>query len=131
MSNENIALQRAIYAHEGLTSQEKAVALCLIWHRNTLSGKCNPSQATIARETGLSERAVRRAIKGLRDAGTITGRRTQSSACWFFNGLPACQAYPTGPIGPSEKQDKPRVKSPFREEIRTLEQAKAYGQTSR
>lgn len=50
---------------DDLTTSEVAVLLCLADHANE-SGETRPSQATIAKETRLSERAVRRAIKRLR-----------------------------------------------------------------
>lgn len=75
--NDNIGLQRLIFEAQGLTTSEKIVALCLIWHRNVRTGQCNPGQATIARETGLKDRAVRSALHGLVGKGVIRATRTQ------------------------------------------------------
>ncbi|MGE4537614.1 MAG: helix-turn-helix domain-containing protein [Desulfovibrio sp.] len=97
--NENIALQRRIFENEGLSASEKLVALCLVWHRNTRTGQCNPGQAAIARETGLKERAVRSALHGLGAKGIIRATRTQKTTRYEFfgpsgslNGLPASGA---------------------------------------
>ena len=125
--NRNITLQRRIYAFEGLTGHEKAVALCLIFHRNADNGQCNPSQTRISQETGFGQRTVERALKGLRDKGVITSKRTQSSSWWFFNGLSACQAGPIRPIGGSEKVDE-TGQSPMTETSRSLEALKQYGE---
>lgn len=97
--NENIALQRRIFENGGLSASEKLVALCLVWHRNTRTGQCNPGQAAIARETGLKERAVRSALHGLGAKGVIRATRTQKTTRYEFlgpsgslNGLPASGA---------------------------------------
>lgn len=49
-----------------LPSQARLVALCLSLHMNERGGSCYPSQATLARETGIGERQVRRHLQTLR-----------------------------------------------------------------
>lgn len=97
--NHNIGLQRLIFEAQGLTTSEKIVALCLVWHRNTRTGQCNPGQTTVARETGLKERAVRSALHGLVAKGVIQATRTQKTTRYAFlelsgslDGLPAPDA---------------------------------------
>lgn len=87
MFNENIRLQRLIFGDDNLTTSERIVALCLIWHRNTRTKQCNPGQATIARETGLKERAVRSALHGLVGKEVIRSTRTQKTTRYEFLGL--------------------------------------------
>lgn len=101
MGNENIALQKLIFEAEGLSASEKIVALCLIWHRNMRTGQCNPGQATISRETGLKERAVRSSVLGLAAKGVVRATRTQKTTRYEFlgssgslDGLPAADAGP-------------------------------------
>lgn len=99
MENENIVLQRIIFEAESLSTSEKIVALCLIWHRNMRTGQCNPGQALISRETGLKERAVRSAIQGIAAKGVVRATRTQKTTRYEFfgrsgslDGLPASAA---------------------------------------
>ncbi|MCE8520824.1 helix-turn-helix domain-containing protein [Ruegeria pomeroyi] len=74
----NLAV-RAIRA----TKLKPAAALVLhtlAWHHNHQTGRCDPSNATLCEETGLSERGVRDAIGQLKDAGIIkVTARTQKS----------------------------------------------------
>lgn len=99
MFNKNILLQRLIFEAQGLTASEKIVALCLVWHRNNCTGQCNPGQATIGRETGLKERAVRTALHGLVSKNIVRATRTQKTTRYEFwgpsgslDGLPASAA---------------------------------------
>jgi len=54
------------------TSSAKFVGLMLADHLNDSTGRCDPSVALLCAETCLEERAVRRALKALRDGGHIT-----------------------------------------------------------
>ena len=54
------------------TSSAKFVGLMLADHLNDATGRCDPSVALLCAETCLEERAVRRALKALRDGGHIT-----------------------------------------------------------
>ena len=128
MEYDNFSLLRAIYSDRELDGYEKAVAVCLVWHRNKLTGQCNPSQATLAAETGFSLSTVKRATTGLKSKGWVTCRRTQTSAHWFFNGFSVCQTLPMCPIDTSQKQDRKIGRSPFCDDLESLEQAKQYGQ---
>ncbi|WP_243311512.1 helix-turn-helix domain-containing protein [Fundidesulfovibrio agrisoli] len=127
VKHNNVSLMQAIMANNDLTPSEKWVAACLIWHRNSVTGLCNPSGKVVASETGLSLRTVRTALAGLEEKGVVTHRRTNSSARWFFNGLSATVALPKCDNCTSEGPGNAHRKSPFREELKTLEQAKAYG----
>lgn len=99
MGNENITLQGLVFKAQDLTTPEKIVALCLIWHRNQKTGRCDPGQARICMETGLKERAVREAIHGLVAKKLLVATRTQKTTRYQFcaaygslNGLPALNA---------------------------------------
>lgn len=63
-----------------LKSSDFRVAYRLIQHRNAVTGLCNPSQETIADETGLKPRTIREAIKRLENAKWILVRRPNRSA---------------------------------------------------
>ena len=62
-------LQR-VYALRKIGGAAHSVLSCLAWHANTAE-RCFPSIATIAKETSLSQRTVRRAIDRLRRFGLI------------------------------------------------------------
>ncbi|OXJ21304.1 helix-turn-helix domain-containing protein [Burkholderia sp. AU6039] len=54
-----------------LPRRQKAVLLCLAHHHNRNTGLCCPSIALIAKETGNSERTVKRALAELKHTGLI------------------------------------------------------------
>jgi len=119
--NVNIILQDAIFKAQDLTTPEKIVALCLVWHRNQKTGRCDPGQARICLETGLKERAVRDAIHGLTEKQVIVTTRTQKTTRYEFcarngslDGLPASGAGPDRrlmPVGkPRKKPRYPKVR---------------------
>jgi DNA-binding transcriptional MocR family regulator len=57
--------------------------LAQLWdHRNKRTGQCNPKQATLARELGLSMATIERAIATLKRVGLITIKRAQT--CCFY-----------------------------------------------
>jgi len=62
--------------HSPTTPKGRHVLHVLVFHYNARTGQCNPSQETIARETGYSERTVRNVIR--QDlANLVTSRRSQ------------------------------------------------------
>lgn len=79
----NYDYSRAILARPDLTATETLVALVMLSHRNSRTGLCYPSQATIAREAKLSRRAVNAAIRGLRDKGIVSGQQERGQAIQY------------------------------------------------
>lgn len=71
----NVAHMHRGFQEEGLRSAEKFVLLTLAWFENYHTRACWPTQQTIARVTGLSERTVRRALLSL-EKKDIIGRKT-------------------------------------------------------
>jgi hypothetical protein len=63
----------------------KLVLLILAHHRNPLTGRCFPSVATIASETGLSDRGVRLAIARLAKLGLIELRGSTTRRHYHLN----------------------------------------------
>jgi hypothetical protein len=61
--------------HGSLSAAQKSVLVCLIDHANPKTGRCDPSQARIAAMTGMSPRAVKRAIAGLVRVGLLAKLR--------------------------------------------------------
>lgn len=59
-------------AQEDLTPTEKLTLIILADRHNVDSNECWPSKARIAKDTGLSETAVKKAINSLIDKGLIT-----------------------------------------------------------
>ena len=53
----------------------KTVLAALAGHQNRKTGDCFPSHETLAKDTGYSERTVRRYVSWLRDAGLISTAR--------------------------------------------------------
>jgi hypothetical protein len=70
----------------GMTFAECKVGVCLVWHANLGTGRCDPGIERIARETGISERHVKRAIKGLEEKRLVeAGRRKNTSNSYAIN----------------------------------------------
>lgn len=68
------AAQQWAYA-QPLPSPEKPVLTTLAWHANGQDGRCHPSDATLARETGFRRETVVRARLRLRALGLIDWKR--------------------------------------------------------
>ena len=60
-----------IFARRDLTSGEKVLAACIARHRNDLTGRCFPSEETLAYKTGQSSRNVRKLKASLKEKGAI------------------------------------------------------------
>ena len=71
-------LQNAILQAD-LSPTEKLVGLCVAFHINQRTQTTRLRQATVAEECGLSVRSVKRAFKGLRDAGLLDMQATGRS----------------------------------------------------
>lgn len=54
-----------------LKSRELRVLLCLLFHLNRRTGRCDPSRATIAAFTGIEKGNLSKAIAGLKSKGWI------------------------------------------------------------
>jgi len=68
----------ALLMMPGLRPAARRIGARLIEHHNLNSGRCDPSVAGMARQEGLSERSVRRALAQLEAAGLI-GRHVHGS----------------------------------------------------
>lgn len=62
---------RSAITHSDLRSTVRHVALTLSLHMNEAGGSCFPSLATLGRESGLGEGAVRNALHELRESGYL------------------------------------------------------------
>lgn len=67
------ALPRSVFISpdDRLNAMARLVLMCLLAHRNDVTGLCNPSQHTIARECGISVRSVGDALRLLIDTAYI------------------------------------------------------------
>ena len=63
-------------SRRGLTACERLVIAIIGQHENLKTGQCDPGVETIARESGLHERAVYRAIAGAERKGALVITRT-------------------------------------------------------
>jgi hypothetical protein len=68
------------YTTRGLRPSEHAILAALAWHHNQDTGRCDPSQQTLAEETSLCVRAVRDGLHGLAEVGLIAIERRQHQA---------------------------------------------------
>lgn len=66
---------RWAYTTRGLHLSQHALLTCLCWHHNADTGRCDPSQQTLAEETGMDARTVRSATAALVAAGLIVPER--------------------------------------------------------
>jgi hypothetical protein len=67
-----------------LTPTEQLVAQRLAWHADDSTGKCWPGIALICSKTGLSERAVQKAIQVLKVGGHITREEARGLGVVYF-----------------------------------------------
>jgi Helix-turn-helix domain len=85
------------------------VAICLYRHFNCKTGQCNPGFKTIAAETGLSIRTVRRAIKVLEAEGLLQPWMQPGAKRDFVLTLPAepiaADVTPSKPVTPDVTGD--------------------------
>ena len=72
---DTLSIQRRILAAD-LTPTEKLVGMALALHINLSTGCIRIRQATTAQECGLSTSTVKRAVRGLIEAGIFDSRRT-------------------------------------------------------
>lgn len=83
----NWDLQRQAWADRRLSARDRLVLLCLVWHRNERTGRCDPGWDTVSAETGFSRSTVAEAVKRLESMGWIVGRREPGKTVgWLFNG---------------------------------------------
>ena len=88
-------IEDTIWSNTNLTPTERLVALAICRHHNDKTGQCNPSQERLARLTGLTDRAVRKAVSSLRTKGLIETRAKRTlqvrflcSLCVYRNDVP-------------------------------------------
>ncbi len=97
-----------------LEPTERFVLLCLADAAND-DGRCWPSAATIARKTGLSERAVRYSLKALEDAGHLTRQeRPGTSTIFVVHPCTTCTPAPRAPLQEVHPTPAPRAPKPKR-----------------
>jgi biotin operon repressor len=67
---ERLDFYAAMLKARTFTPSALAVAFMLLYrHQNAKTGRCDPATATLAEETGLSERTVKSAVEELRNSG--------------------------------------------------------------
>ena len=76
---DTLSIQRLLLAAD-LTPTEKLVGMALALHVNLTSGHIRIRQATTAQECGLSTSTVKRAVRGLIEAGIFDSKRTGRAA---------------------------------------------------
>lgn len=79
---------RSAITDSGLSPTTRLVALVLSLHMNERGGSCYPSQATLARESGLHEDTVKDHLRQLREAGWLTAVPCQGKTTRYTGVLP-------------------------------------------
>lgn len=95
--------------NQPLAPTQKLVLVALAWHSDD-GGTCWPSQARLARLSGLSERSVRRAAKDLEQRGLVRRLRRTTDAGAVTSHLYVLQLglHPPDTVsGPSGQADRP------------------------
>lgn len=85
-------LMHMVWRHSQSTGAARAVLLCLAARADHLTGECWLSEATLARNAGVTDRTVRRAIRTLASLGELSARHGPR----YANGQPgpdACNRY--------------------------------------
>lgn len=59
-----------------LSAAQLAVYVQLVWHQNSRTGRCNPSQSRLAAQIGRDKRTVQNAIAALKKRGLIEVKHT-------------------------------------------------------
>lgn len=67
-----------------LPALTRLVAICILDHRDSVTGACFPAHKTIAEICLVSVATVKRAIAQLKNVGIITTTRTYSSSIYHF-----------------------------------------------
>lgn len=76
----------ALHWKPDLTPAARAVGAWLVWHANASTGRCDPGQARLRAETGLSPRMIQYAIQSLIKAGLVSRRlRDQETSSYQVN----------------------------------------------
>ena len=127
----------ATQSRPGLTACERLVIAIIGQHGNLKTGQCNPGIETIARESGLHERAVYRAIAGAERKGAIIVTRAGNGGRNRPNGYqlvpPKAAENPDNLSGKNPDKEtltkaaeNPDILSPELEELRGEGKAKAF-----
>lgn len=80
---------RSAIAESALPPTSKLVAFALSLHMNERGESCFPSQPTLARETSLSERAVREHLLSLNQQGWIARTKRRGKSDLYVTTTPA------------------------------------------
>ena len=73
----------------------KAVLVCLAWHKNQVTGQCNPSSERICTFTCMSRASVTRAMAELRSSGRIKSWKHDITKSCNYSIIPLAQPEPT------------------------------------
>lgn len=63
-----------------ITPLQRCVLFMLAYHHNDKTGQCNPSMLTLGNECGVSDRAVRMAMRGLEHVGLVKSKKQTCEA---------------------------------------------------
>jgi hypothetical protein len=119
-------------SRHGLTACERLVIAIIGQHENLDTGQCDPGVETIARESGLHERAVYRAIAGAERKGALVITRTGRGGRNGRNSYRLCGGNPDKSSGLNpdkttltKRSKNPDKVSPELKELRSEGDAKA------
>lgn len=110
----SIRVMTWVFDHEGMTGNQKLVALALADHCHDDGSEARPGMARLEKKTALSRRTIQRAVKSLMEDGIMVMDRPAT-----FNRPPSyrfvmgCQTVTPGKVGVTNKTGR-GVKSDIR-----------------
>jgi DNA-binding transcriptional MocR family regulator len=82
-SGQKSAALYALHWMPGLTPSARVIGAWLVWHANASTGRCDPGQSRLAKETGYSRRTIQEAVACLMAEGVIRRQlRSQRSSSY-------------------------------------------------
>ncbi len=66
-----------------LSTAARSVGGWLVWHANASTGRCDPGQARLQKETGFCRRTIQTAVKELVASGIVSRKMRENQSCTY------------------------------------------------
>ncbi|KQW62716.1 hypothetical protein ASD02_00865 [Ensifer sp. Root1252] len=66
-----------------LSTAARSVGGWLVWHANASTGRCDPGQARLQKETGFCRRTIQTAVKELMVSGIVSRKMRENQSCTY------------------------------------------------
>ena len=66
-----------------LSTAARSVGGWLVWHANASTGRCDPGQARLQKETGFCRRTIQTAVKELVVSGIVSRKMRENQSCTY------------------------------------------------